>query len=58
MFEKFCPETILWHFYSKKFFERCGFYKIFLYLCSSCALLEILLIVLLIVQLIYRVQEP
>lgn len=42
----------------KNRFERCGIYKIFLCLCSSCALLEILLIVLLIVQQIYRVQEP
>lgn len=38
-------------FLIQKFFERCGIYKIFLYLCSSCAPLEILLIVLLIVQL-------
>lgn len=38
-------------FDSKKSFERFGFYKIFLYLCSSCAPLEIRLIVLLIVQL-------
>lgn len=35
----------------KIFFERCGIYKIFLYLCSSCASLEIRLMLLLIVQL-------
>lgn len=38
-------------FLIQNFFERCGFYKIFLYLCSSCALLEIRLMLLLIVQL-------
>lgn len=35
----------------KFFFERCGIYKIFLYLCSSCAPLVIRLMLLLIVQL-------
>lgn len=35
----------------KFFFERCGIYKIFLSLCSSCASLEIQLMLLLIVQL-------
>ena len=39
-------------FDSKKFFDRCGIYKIFLYLCSSCAPLEIQQMLLLIVQLI------
>ncbi len=38
-------------FDSKKFFDRCGIYKIFLYLCSSCEPLVIRLMLLLIVQL-------
>lgn len=42
----------------KNFLNDVVFTKYFLYLCSLCAPLEILLMLLLIVQLIYRVQEP